>query len=212
MKNVSKSLLAVLAFSSVSAFAVEKQSQEPVSQTPVVEEQAPAEEGAVQEQAPVEEQVPHADLPFEGARWGGKAAGYVCEAAVATFVAAPVEYTDLNVAWGTVVTDFTLDNGLLLATFQPDEETTCRYSAIMFANDTQKTIKLIESRAYPSVGEGSCAAGKAILDEKLALNKYLWKESRKHLTILAPSVSAEEICGKGVANVGIDFVFTGKIN
>lgn len=200
MKNVSKSLLAVLALTSASVFAAD-------TQTPVSQEQAPVQTPALEEQ-----QVPQENLPFPDARWGGKAAGYVCEAAVATFVATPVEYSDLNVQWGTVVTDFTLDNGLLLATFSSDADTTCSYSAIMLANSTTKNISLVESRAFASVGEGSCAAGKAILDEKLASNQYLWKESRKHLTILAPSVSAESICGAGVEAVGIDFVFTGKIN
>ncbi len=192
MKNVSKSLLAVIALSSFTAFAAET---------------VPAASNSE-----AVEQVPQENLKLEAARWGGKAAGYVCAAAETVFVGTPSEYSDLNVAWGSVVTDFSLDNGLLLATFTPVEGTTCSYSALMFANSQTKNIALVESRAFATAGEGSCADGKEILDAALASNKYIWKESRKHLTILAPSASAEDICGAGVANVGIDFVFTGKIN
>ncbi len=192
MKNVSKSLLAVIALSSFSAYSADT--------VPAVSNSA------------VLEDAPQENLKLEAPRWGGKAAGYVCAAAETVFVGTPSEYSDLNVAWGSVVTDFSLDNGLLLATFTPAEGTSCSYSALMLANSQTKNIALVESRAFVSAGEGSCAEGKEILDAALASNKYLWKESRKHLTILAPSVSAEEICGAGVANVGIDFVFTGKIN
>ncbi|RYZ58235.1 MAG: hypothetical protein EOP07_07640 [Proteobacteria bacterium] len=210
MKNVSKSLLILLATTSLSAFAAEKT---PVSQNLPAAEEPTVEQPEVPEvEVPAEEPVILENLTFEGARWGGKAAGYVCAAAETVFVAEPTEYTDLNVKWGNVVTDFSLDNGLLLATFSADEETTCSYSALVFADDTAKTIELVQSRAFPSIGEGSCVAGKAVLDAALAKNKYLWTERRKHLTIVAPSASAEEICGKGVTTVGIDFVFTGKIN
>lgn len=206
MKNAHKSLLILLATTSLSAFAVEKTpvSQETDTHKPVVE-QAGTEQTA-------EEPVILEDLTFDGARWGGKGAGYVCAANETVFVEQPTEYSELNVQWGNVATDFTLDNGLLLATFNPDESTTCRYSAILLADNSLKTIVLVESRAFASAGEGSCVAGKAILDNALASNKYLWTERRKHLTILAPSASAESICGKGASEVGIDFVFTGKIN
>jgi hypothetical protein len=207
MKNVSKSLLILLATTSLSAFAAGKNAIPPA----LPEVETPSAEGAEVE-TPAELPIINEDLTFEGARWGGKAAGYVCAAAETVFVAEPTEYSELNVKWGNVVTDFSLDNGLLLATFSADEDTTCSYSALVFADDTAKTIELVQSRAFASVGEASCVAGKAVLDAALAKNKYLWTERRKHLTIVAPSSSAEEICGKGVTTVGIDFVFTGKIN
>lgn len=149
------------------------------------------------------------DLTLPGAKWVAKSTGYVCEAYGAAVVG-PVSHVDLDVKFENIVTDSTLDNGLVKATFTQDGSI-CRYSAILLADNALSTIKFVDSKAYAVSGNSDCLAGKQTLDENFAFNNYLYWGHPHHLTILVPATSAEAVCGAGATHVGIDFVVSGRL-
>ncbi len=143
------------------------------------------------------------DLTLEGERWEAKHTGYKC-GAFSSEAQAPLSHQRLNVNFEVLRTDKTLDNGLVLASFEVGGSK-CRYSALLLADNDASTIKLVDSKAY-SLDEGvSCEEGRQILDENLASNDYLYWGHPHHVTIMMPVHSAEEICGSGATHVGLDF-------
>lgn len=158
------------------------------------------------------EQSPKEDLALEGARWLAKSTGFVCAADPATLVEAPADLAALKVTFEQAVTDFSLDNALITATFSPEEGTTCRYSFLTVADNAAKTATFVQSRVFASEGEASCTEGGALLDAAFASNQYIWKERGHMLTIITPSTGAAAICGEGVDSIGVQFTLAGKIN
>ncbi|HLW57251.1 MAG TPA: hypothetical protein VKY27_07695 [Bacteriovoracaceae bacterium] len=152
-------------------------------------------------------QVKAADLEIEGPRWIAKFQGYVCDNSGIN-VEAPGTMSAMNVVWESIVTDYTLDNGLIKATFQENGHT-CRYSAVLFADNAAYTIKLVDSKAYSFEGT-SCENGKRILDEALFNNEYLYYGRPHNLAIMAPFAEADALC-PGSDRVGVNFRVAGRI-
>lgn len=148
------------------------------------------------------------DLVLQGAKWIAKFKSYNC-VAFGPEVAAPTSHADLSVAFEQIVTDSTLDNGLLTANFQANGKS-CRYSAILLADNDASTIKLVESRARALEADADCAAGKAALDANLASNDYLYWGHPHNLTVMIPATGAEVSC-PGSSLVGVNFVVAGRI-
>ncbi len=150
------------------------------------------------------------DLVLPGERWISTFNGYICAAFQPT-VEAPAVHSELNVKFETLTSDYSLDNGLIKATFEVDGEV-CRYSAIMFADNDAATIDLVESKAY-SLGENAdCSAGKALLDQHLTANDYLYYGHPHNLAVMIPVEGAADVCGEGATHMGVNFVVTGRIN
>ena len=188
---ISKSLIALAALSSLSAFAAE-------SQVVVNTDSQIAEQG----------EVINTDLVLEGERWLGKANGYVCQDKT-TVIARPASLEAFNVVFEGASTDFSLDNGLLKATFE-EAGVACRYSAFIDADNTAFTLALKESRAYAVDGVGSCEGGKALLDGILASNDYLYYGHPHHLGVVVVDAEAALACGEGATGYAIDFVLSGR--
>lgn len=149
------------------------------------------------------------DLVLEGERWIAKSSGYICQA-YGENVNSPLSHADMNVQFEAVTTDYSLDNGLVKATFMENGQK-CRYSALMFADNDAATIRLVQSKAFsPSSNEG-CQNGREQLDAHLADNNYLYWGHPHHLTIMLPVESAESLCGQGATHVGLDFTVSGRI-
>ncbi|MCO4754451.1 MAG: hypothetical protein KC478_08200 [Bacteriovoracaceae bacterium] len=144
------------------------------------------------------------DLVLDGARWEAKAQGYKC-GAFNEQVQGPLSHQELQVNFETLVTDRTLDNGLVKATFIQDG-VTCSYSALLLADNTASTIGLVESKAYAIDGDADCSIGQNVLDASLADNDYLYWGHPHHVTIMMPAASASVVCGEGATHVGLDFV------
>jgi len=153
---------------------------------------------------------PNEDLVLDGARWLAKANGFVCRTALDTLLPAPASLQSINLAFETMSTDFTLDNGLILGTFS-EEGNTCRYSARVLADNSTNALTLVESRAFSSKGESLCAEGKATLDRALTATSYIFRERTKHLTVFLLNENAADMCGEGATEVGVDFVLTKKL-
>ncbi len=149
----------------------------------------------------------NADLKLPGERWEAKSIGYRC-AAYADDSSAPFSHDEFDVQFEYLRTDKTLDNGLVIATFT-EEDSVCRYSAILLADNAKSTIKLVESKSYASQGSSECLEGKAIIDSQLKDNDYLYWGHPHHLTIMMPVESAQEVCGEGATHVGLDFLVSG---
>ncbi|MDQ3230402.1 MAG: hypothetical protein M3Q07_01165 [Pseudobdellovibrionaceae bacterium] len=139
-----------------------------------------------------------------------KSSGYVCAADTSKTVESPATLQDIAATFESMTTDYSLDNGLLKATFVEDG-VTCRYSALILADNAAKTLKLVESLAFASDEASSCSQGKAMLDGYLAANSYLYWGHPHHVTVLIEEPNAAAVCGEGTATVGIDFVLAGKI-
>ena len=136
-------------------------------------------------------------------RWEAKSTGYICEAYKSS-PSAPKSHEDLNVEFEVLRTDKTLDNGLVLATFN-EGTSQCRYSALLFADNAASTIRLVESKAYAINGSSDCIEGKELLDNQLFDNDYLYWGHPHHVSIMMPVQSAKVICGEGATHVGLDF-------
>lgn len=145
-------------------------------------------------------------LPAE--KWISKFTGFTC-GAYGTTVAAPTDMASLNVAFETLTTDSTLDNGLIKATFSVDGKV-CRYNAFVLADNDLATVKVTSSKAYAPAADADCAAGKAIIDAALLDNKYLYWGHPHNLTIMAPVAGAAAVCG-GADLVGINFIVSGRV-
>jgi len=143
------------------------------------------------------------DLKLPGERWEAKSTGYRC-AAFAADSNSPLSHEQLNVEFEVLRTDKSLDNGIVFATFEQDQSS-CRYSAILLADNAASTIALVKSKAYATQGSSDCLKGKAILDAHLSSNEYLYWGHPHHVTIMMPVASAQEVCGVGATHVGLDF-------
>ena len=150
------------------------------------------------------------DLVLDGAKWEAKSSGYTC-AAFTGESRAPLAHEQMNVQFELLRTDSTLDNAIIKATFNEDDSE-CRYSAILLADNDASTIKLVQSRAYAISGQSQCLIGKAMLDQDLNSNDYLYWGHPHHATILLPVESAELICGANATHVGIDFIVSRRIS
>lgn len=117
-----------------------------------------------------------ADLVLPGAKWIAKFDKYIC-AAFGESVPRPRNLENFSVNFDEITTDSTLDNALLKATFVENGKS-CRYNAILFADNNAQSSQLVQSIAYNPEGNGSayldCAGGKAVLDQALASTKYLY--------------------------------------
>lgn len=150
------------------------------------------------------------DLKIPGEKWLGKFTGYVCDAE-GEKTAPPVAHSNLNVVFENVVTDATLDNGVIKATFTSNGNV-CRYSAIMLADNTAQTITLVESKAYSNTEGVDCSEGKALLDSQFApVSKYHYYGHPHHMAIMVDASDAADICGEGATQVGVDFIVSGRI-
>lgn len=147
------------------------------------------------------------DLVLQGEKWIAKFNGYKC-AAFGANVAAPAAFEKLNVAFETMTSDSTLDNGLVKATFT-EEGVNCRYSAIIFADNAASTIRLVQSKSYSPEQKSECAEGKRVLDAALESLDYLYWGHPHNLTMMVPAEGAEAVCGNGL--IGINFVVSGRI-
>jgi hypothetical protein len=147
------------------------------------------------------------DLVLTGEKWIATHTGHIC-AAFGETVSAPQAFANLNVKFEKITTDSTLDNGLLKATFEEDG-ITCRYSALIFADNRLATIRLIESKAFASEGKSDCAQGKSILDAAFESTNYLYWGHPHNLTVMVPVAGATAVCNSEL--VGVNFVVSGRV-
>jgi hypothetical protein len=148
------------------------------------------------------------DLTLPGEKWIAKFDKYVC-AAFGPVAARPEALERLNVQFEQLTTDSTLDNGLLLATFEENGKA-CRYNAIVLADNAASTIRLVDSKAYSPAGDSGCETGKAILDHSLRSIDYLYYGHPHNLALMLPDVGAGGVCNGGKV-VGANFVVKGKV-
>lgn len=147
------------------------------------------------------------DLTLPGAKWVAKYKNYVCNS-YENEVYQPSAHSSMNLIWGTLVTDRTLDNGLVKATFTTRNGQLCKYSAILLADNALKTIRLVESRAFAVASPAiSCDEGKDVVDALLENNEYLYAGKPHNLSIMVPFAGA---C-KGQGKIGVNFVVAGRI-
>lgn len=147
------------------------------------------------------------DMVLEGAKWQAKFTDYKC-AAFGTAAAQPTAHAKFNVVFEKIVTDSSLDNGLITASFTQDGKA-CRYNAIIFADNAASTMKLVDSKAYALAQDSDCAEGKAVLDESFAANNYLYWGHPHNLTVMMNIEGAAASCGTDL--VGVNFVVSGRI-
>lgn len=147
------------------------------------------------------------DLQLPGELWYAGFDKYVCQA-FGQEVSRPEPFESMNVIFESITTDKTLDNGLIKATYT-EGDATCRYSAIVFADNALATVKLVESKAYATVGTSTCEVGQKVIDDALAANDYLYYGHPHNLAIMSPVSGAKDVCGAGV--IGINFVVKGMI-
>ncbi len=146
------------------------------------------------------------DLELAGERWVAGHKGYLCEA-FGDYVSVPTSHSKMNFTVERLSTDRTLDNVLIVATFE-EEGVTCRYSSLLFADNDKGTVELLQSKAYSPTLESNCLVGKQILDEQLQFNDYLYWGHPHHVTIMIPENSANSICNNGTGLIGVDFTLT----
>ena len=139
------------------------------------------------------------DLTIPGERWLGEFDGFRC-AAYGSFVATPASYDAMGLEITQMTTDMSLDNGLIKATYL-DGSSECRYSAVVFADNSAKTIELVESKAYAVDGVAECSAGKELLDKQFKLTNYIYWAGR--VLVMVQDASAPDLCG--ALKVGISF-------
>lgn len=148
------------------------------------------------------------DLTMPGERWATKFTAFVCGNGNVEATAVPTDFAAYEIKLATMTTDFSLDNYLVKGTFV-ENGATCRYSALLLADNAAKTIALVDSRAFSEVDGSECAGGKAVLDSALASNSYVYLHGRA--AIWAPVAGAEASCGAGATTVGLHWQVTGKI-
>ncbi len=149
-----------------------------------------------------------ADYVLAGEKWIAKTNGIVC-AAFTPSVQMPAGFANINVAFEQITTDMTLDNGLLKATFTEDGKT-CRYNAVLLADNAAATIRLVNSKAYAPAGDSDCAVGKTVLDAAFESNDYLYYGHPHNLAIMVPVEGIDAVC-PGASVIGVNFVVTGKV-
>lgn len=149
------------------------------------------------------------DLTLPGEKWIATFNHYVCSETTPAAVR-PAALDALDVQFERITTDASLDNVLLKATFTEDGKT-CRYNAILFADNAARTVRLVESKAYASAGDEDCADGRALLDEKLQGTDYLYYGHPHNVAIMLPVDDAAALCGEGAEAVGVNFVVSGRV-
>ncbi len=148
------------------------------------------------------------DLTLPGERWATKFTAFVCGNGNVEAAAVPADFAAYDIKLASMTTDYSLDNYLVKGTFT-ENGATCRYSAILLADNAAKTIALVQSKAFSEVDGSECAGGKAVLDSALAANSYVYLHGRA--AIWAQVNGAEAACGAGATTVGLHFQVTGKI-
>ena len=148
------------------------------------------------------------DLSLPGQRWLAKFTAFVCADGNTQTASVPSEFAAHNVVFGQAVTDITLDNYLIKATFE-ENGVACNYSSILLADNAAWTIKLIDSKAYAPNGGAECVNGKAAIDAALRDNSYKYLHGRA--AIFVPTQDAAALCGEGSSTVGLHFQVSGKI-
>ena len=147
------------------------------------------------------------DLTLPGERWLAKFTGYVCEDGNTQTSAVPAALAEKNVVFGKASTDMSLDNILLMATFE-ENGAVCSYSSILFADNAAWTAQLVQSHAWSAEGT-SCAEGKALLDGLLAMNDYKYLHGRA--AIYVPVADAAALCSADSNTVGLHLQVTGRV-
>lgn len=150
------------------------------------------------------------DLVLPNAKWFGEFEGYVCDDSQTGFVPRPQLFNEMNVNFGKMYSDSTLDNVLLTATFE-ENGAQCNYSVIFLADNAAKTAKLVESRAYSTTAGATCEAGKKALDEKLIDFGYLYYGKPHRVAIQMPFEDAADLCDAGAVTVAPSFVVKGRL-
>lgn len=148
------------------------------------------------------------DLTMPGERWNSKFTAFVCGDGNTQASETPIDFATYGIELGQMTTDISLDNFLLRATFV-ENNVTCKYSAILLADNAAWTIKLINSKAYAIDGDSQCLEGKAVIDSALADNQYKYLHGRA--AIWAPVNGAEISCGASSNTVGLHFQVLGKL-
>ncbi len=148
------------------------------------------------------------DLTLPGERWYSKFDRYVCNPMQEGTAVTPSELSAIDVNFLRLTTDRSLDNVLLLATFT-ENETTCRYSALLFADNAAQRARLLQSKAYAPDERSLCASGKALLDRLLGDVKYLYYGHPHRVALMMETADAQNICGASMNAVGVDFLVTG---
>lgn len=149
------------------------------------------------------------DLSLPEARWVGKFTAYVCDKnGNVKAETAPTALAEKDVVFGTIYTDYSLDNVLIKATFNEDG-VACNYSALVFADNAAWTASLVDSKAYAPAGGSECLQGKAVIDSVLKFNKYAYLHGR--VAIFSAIPGSEAACGKDAREVGLHFQATGKL-
>lgn len=149
------------------------------------------------------------DLTLPGAKWIAKHTDYKC-AAFGGSVNPPAAHAKFKVVFENLVTDSSLDNGLLTATYT-DKGMVCRYSAIVFADNAASTMRLVQSKAVALKKRrgDDCLDGKVLLDRSLESNNYLYWGHPHNLTIMMRVPGAQASCGNDF--IGLNFVVAGKL-
>lgn len=148
------------------------------------------------------------DIVLEGERWLADSTGYKCGAFEESVEATPM-LASMNTKFERLSTDYSLDNALVKATFTENGET-CRYSALLFADNAAGTIEYVDSKAYAVDSDAKCDNGKEILDQMFSFSKYLYWGHPHHVTIMVSDRTAASICD-GKEKIGIDFTLSGII-
>ena len=148
------------------------------------------------------------DLTLPGEKWIAQFNKYICSE-TGPAVEAPAALAERGFVFEQITTDATLDNVLLKATFN-EAGVSCRYNAILFADNATRQSRLVESKAYAPAADGACAEGKALLDAALASADYLYYGHPHNVALLLPKVGGESVC-EGAETVGVNFVVRGRI-
>ncbi len=148
------------------------------------------------------------DLVLPGAKWNAKFTGFIC-AAFTPVVERPAAFAEYNVVFENIVSDSTLDNGLIKATFE-DHGTACRYNLMVLADNAASTMRFVMSKAYATAGDSEhCEHGKAMLDGFFEANNYLYYGHPHNLAVMGQAAGAREVCNAD--SIGVNFVVTGRI-
>lgn len=152
------------------------------------------------------------DLLLPGEKWVAAHDNYLCEA-FGEPVAAPSFLENLQVKFEMITSDASLDNALMRATFV-ENGNTCRYNAVLFADNALQKSTLLQSIAYNTNNSPTaymdCVAGKKVLDAAFAETKYLYYGHPHNLAFMIPGEGVGAVCGDKEL-IGVNFVVKGKL-